>query len=734
MDQNSLAARSDEIAAIVGGYHGDPFAVLGPHVIDADCYVRAYLPQAAQVAVVDRETGASHPMKKLHEAGLFETVVAGGGESTDYRLKVLLHGGEEVLYEDPYAFGSTISDYDEYLLAEGTYRRLYEVLGAHPVEIRGVSGVRFAVWAPNALRVSVVGDFNNWDGRRHVMRHHYGSGVWDIFLPGLGPGTLYKYEIKTRHMDYTVLKSDPLGYFGEMRPNTASIVWELDSYQWNDREWLARRADVHRADQPMNVYEVHLGSWRRKENNFWLTYEDLARELVPYVKEMGYTHVELLPVAEHPYDGSWGYQVTGYYAVTSRYGTPDQFKAFVDACHQAGIGVILDWVPAHFPRDQHGLAFFDGTFLYEHADPRQGEHPDWGTLIFNFGRKEVRQFLISNALFWLDKYHIDGLRVDAVASMLYLDFSREEGQWIPNRYGGRENIEAIDFIREFNDRVHSEYPGVLTIAEESTSWSGVTRSTQEYGLGFDLKWNMGWMHDTLQYMENEPIHRSYHHGTITFSLLYAFSERFLLPFSHDEVVHLKRSMLDKMPGDLWQKFANLRTLYGYQTAHPGKKMLFMGGEFGQWREWNEAVSLDWHLLDEHPNHRALMSYVQHLNRLYLSESALYERDDSWEGFDWLDLHDASRSILSFVRHSASGESMIASCNFTPVVRHQYRLGVPVAGAYEEILNSDASEFGGSGLTNEDLIVSEERAWHDQPHSIEFTLPPLAIVFLRVPKK
>ncbi|MFN2222653.1 MAG: 1,4-alpha-glucan branching protein GlgB, partial [Candidatus Promineifilaceae bacterium] len=509
MDENSLAAHSDDIDAIIGGYHGDPFSVLGPHLFGKDCYIRAFLPQAAQASAVDRHSGESYPMTRLHEAGIFEAVVAGAGKSTDYRLKLTLHNGQEILYEDPYAFPSTISDYDEYLLAEGTHHRLYKVLGAHQDEVNGVKGVRFAVWAPNALRVSVVGDFNNWDGRRNVMRHQFGSGVWDIFLPGLGPGTLYKYEIKTRQMDYKVLKSDPVGFFGEMRPNTASIVWDLDKHQWNDQEWLASRAETHRADRPMNVYEVHLGSWRRKENNIWLTYEDLARELVPYVKEMGYTHVELLPVAEHPYDGSWGYQVTGYYAVTSRYGTPDQFQAFVDTCHQAGIGVILDWVPAHFPRDQHGLAFFDGTFLYEHADPRQGEHPDWGTLIFNFGRNEVREFLTSNALFWLDKYHIDGLRVDAVASMLYLDFSREEGQWIPNRYGGRENIEAIDFIREFNDRVHDEFPDVLTIAEESTSWSGVTRSTKEYGLGFDLKWNMGWMHDTLQYMENDPIHRSY---------------------------------------------------------------------------------------------------------------------------------------------------------------------------------------------------------------------------------
>jgi 1,4-alpha-glucan branching enzyme len=732
MDQNSLATRQEEVEAIAGGYHGDPFAVLGPHAVGEDLYIRAFLPQAAQISVIDLEHNVEYPMGRLHDAGLFEAVIRGDGDSTTYRLKAIMNDGNEVLYEDPYAFGSTFSDYDEYLLAEGTHRRLYELLGAHPGEMNGITGVRFAVWAPNALRVSVVGDFNNWDGRRHVMRHQLGSGVWDIFLPGLGPGTLYKYEIKTRHMNYTVLKSDPIGFFSEMRPNTASIVWDLDGYQWQDSAWMASRSELQRFDKPMNVYEVHLGSWRRKENNYWLTYLDLARELVPYVKEMGYTHVELLPVAEHPYDGSWGYQVTGYYAVTSRYGTPDDFMAFVDACHQAGIGVIVDWVPAHFPRDRHGLAFFDGTFLYEHADPRLGEHPDWGTLIFNYGRNEVRQFLISNAIFWLDKYHIDGLRVDAVASMLYLDFSREQGQWLPNRYGGRENIEAIDFIRQFNNRVHADFPDALTIAEESTSWSGVTRSTADYGLGFDLKWNMGWMHDTLQYMKNEPIHRSYHHGTITFSMLYAFSEHFILPFSHDEVVHLKRSMLDKMPGDLWQKFANLRTLYAYQMAHPGKKMLFMGGEFGQWREWNEAVSLDWHLLNEHPNHQALMAFVKSLNLLYASQPALYEQDDSWAGFDWLDLHDANRSILSFIRHSRSGQSVIACCNFTPVVRQGYRLGVPVPGEYRQLLNSDSSEFGGSGVVNDRPIMSEERAWHDKPYSIVFTLPPLGAVYLTVP--
>jgi 1,4-alpha-glucan branching enzyme len=670
-------------------------------------------------------------MSRVHDGGFFEVSLPDHGQTLDYFLQLTVADGQEVLYEDPYAFSQAISEYDEYLLAEGTHRRLYDALGAHLHEVGGIRGVRFAVWAPNALRVSVVGDFNNWDGRRHVMRFHHGSGVWDIFMPGLGLGALYKYEIKTRHLDYTVVKSDPIGFYSEVRPDTASIVWDLDNYDWQDHGWLERRDDDQSG--PMNVYEVHLGSWRRTSQDQWLSYRELAEQLVPYVKEMGYTHVELLPVAEHPYDGSWGYQVTGFYAATSRFGAPDDFMAFIDACHQAGIGVILDWVPAHFPRDQHGLAFFDGTFLYEHADPRQGEHPDWGTLIFNFGRREVRQFLVSNAIFWLDKYHIDGLRVDAVASMLYLDFSRQEGQWIPNRYGGRENIEAIDFIREFNDRVHADFPGALTIAEESTAFAGVTRSTADGGLGFDLKWNMGWMHDTLQYIENDPIHRSYHHGTLTFSLLYAFSEHFLLPFSHDEVVHLKRSMLDKMPGDLWQKFANLRTLYAYQATHPGKKMLFMGGEFGQWREWNEAVGLDWHLLDEHPQHKALQKLVHALNWLYLDEPALHEQDTSWEGFDWLDLHDGQRSILSFIRHDASGRSsLIVALNFTPVPRHQYRLGVPLPGDYIEVLSSDAAEFGGSGVVNPGSIASQDKPWHDQPHSIEFSLPPLATVILRAP--
>lgn len=731
MANNQATITNEAVNAIVGGYHGDPFSILGPHQLDDNLIVRAFLPQAKSVNIVATDSGIRNPMIMIHPDGLFEGEIIAGHLPFDYHLELALWSGEKTLYEDPYAFPDILSDYDEYLLAEGTHLKLYERLGAHLVTVNGRKGVQFAVWAPNALRVSVIGDFNGWDGRRQPMRFHHDSGIWDLFIPGLSQGAIYKYEIKTRYLDYTVAKTDPVAFYNELRPNTASIVWDIDAHDWQDDTWIANRGKYNALDGPINVYEVHLGSWRRGAGNLWLSYTDLITELIPYVKEQGYTHIELLPIAEHPYDGSWGYQVTGYFAVTSRYGTPDEFMAFVDACHQAEIGVILDWVPAHFPRDQHGLAYFDGSFLYEHADPRQGEHPDWGTLIFNFGRNEVRQFLVSNALFWLDKYHIDGLRVDAVASMLYLDFSREEGQWVPNRYGGRENIEAIDFLRFFNDRVHAAFPNVLTIAEESTAWAGVTHPTQSGGLGFDLKWNMGWMHDTLQYIKNDPIHRAYHHGTLTFSLLYAFSEKFLLPFSHDEVVHLKRSMLDKMPGDLWQKFANLRLLYAYQIAHPGKKMLFMGGEFGQWREWSEAQSLDWHLLNMNDQHRNLQRFVSVLNGIYRSEPPLYEDDNSWNGFTWLDLHDAQRSILSFVRHApVSGGSISVICNFTPVVRHGYRLGVPWVGPYQELINSDSFEYGGSGVVNTGPLPTTEQRWQEQPYSLEITLPPLGCIFLK----
>jgi 1,4-alpha-glucan branching enzyme len=719
----------DVIQSIADGGIRDPFAALGPHEVDGGVAVRTFLPDAAEMRVIWNDTAV--PMHRIHPDSLYEAILPAAALPITYQLEASLNNGSTIRYEDPYRFGPMLAELDEYLHGEGTHQHIYEFLGAHLAEAEGISGVVFRVWAPSAHRVSVVGSFNNWDGRRHPMRFHPASGIWEIFIPGLQTGDMYKYEIKTNYKNYMVTKSDPVGFYAELRPNTASIVWDIDKYQWHDDEWMAQRAQRNGHQSPISIYEVHLGSWRLKNGWEWLTYEELAKELVAYVKEMGYTHIELLPIAEHPFDGSWGYQVTGYFAPTSRFGTPDQFMAFVDTCHQNGIGVILDWVPAHFPTDQHGLGFFDGTHLYEHEDPRKGAHPDWGTLIFNYGRNEVRQFLISNAIYWLDKYHIDGLRVDAVASMLYLDFSRKPGEWVPNRYGGRENIEAIDFLRKFNIVVHENYPDVLTIAEESTAWPGVTKPASENGLGFDLKWNMGWMHDTLQYMSNDPIYRSYHQGTLTFSLLYAFSEKFLLPFSHDEVVHLKKSMLDKMPGDVWQKFANLRLLYGYQWAHPGKKLLFMGGEFGQWQEWSEARSLDWYLLEQDEKHKGLQQFMRELNQLYQQESALFAEDNSWEGFTWLDFRDHQRSLLAFARHNPqTGDMIIAACNFTPVVRHEYRLGVPKAGIYHEVLNSDADRFGGSNVINENPMESTPTPWHDQAQSIVLTLPPLGVTFLK----
>ena len=670
-------------------------------------------------------------MTQIHPEGLYELFLQDTQLPLNYHYQITTDRGEQLKAEDPYRFPATLSDYDEYLIAEGTHLHVYDHLGSHIMEIDGRSGVRFAVWAPSALRVSVVGDFNQWDGRRHPMRFHHNSGVWELFIPGLGQNTIYKYEIKSRSHGYTVNKSDPVGFASELRPNTASIVWDINQYQWHDNDWIDKRSQHNSFNQPISVYEVHLGSWRRKGDNGseWLTYNELADTLIPYVQEMGFTHIELMPISEYPYDGSWGYQVTGYFAPTARFGTPDDFMAFVDRCHQANIGVILDWVPAHFPKDQHGLAFFDGTHLYEHAHPLQGQHPDWGTLIFNYGRSEVSQFLISNALFWLDKYHIDGLRVDAVASMIYLDFSREPGQWIPNRYGGRENIEAIQFVRRFNQHIHEQFPGTLTIAEESTAWPGVTHSLDDHGLGFDLKWNMGWMHDSLKYFAMDPIYRSHHHGTLTFSLMYAFSEKFMLPFSHDEVVHLKKSLLDKMPGDTWRKFANLRLLYGYQWSHPGKKLLFMGGEFGQWHEWTEERSLDWHLLTTDDKHQQLQNWVRDLNHFYTSQPALYEHDFSWGGFEWLDLHDGERSLLAYSRTSPEiGETILIAGNFTPVVRHDYWLPVPEPGTYQELLNSDATIYGGSDILNPEPVISTPIPWDAEKHVVKMTLPPLAIVF------
>lgn len=635
-----------------------------------------------------------------------------------------------------------LSDFDLHLLAEGNHHQVYRCLGAHVCTLDGTSGVRFAVWAPNAQRVSVVGDFNHWDGRSHPMELR-SAGVWELFVSDLGPGAIYKYEIVSPY-GALLLKADPYAFAAEVRPRTASVVWDIDVYTWSDQAWMQGRIASTPLDAPMSIYEVHAGSWRcvPEENGRALTYRELADQLVGYVVDMGYTHIELLPISEHPFDGSWGYQPVGYYAPTSRFGTPDDFMYLVDRCHQRGIGVLLDWVPAHFPKDAHGLALFDGTHLYEHADPRQGEHQDWGTLIFNYGRSEVRNFLVANALFWLEKYHIDGLRVDAVASMLYLDYSRKHGQWLPNAYGGRENIEAIALLREVNSLTHALHPGTVTIAEESTSWPQVSRPVDLGGLGFTFKWNMGWMHDMLAYMEQDPVYRSAMQNNITFSLAYAFSENFVLPLSHDEVVHGKRSLLGKMPGDTWQQFANLRALYGFMYGHPGKKLLFMGGEFGQWREWNEATSLDWNLLDE-PSHAGLQRYVRDLNRLYAAEGALHEVDFDWQGFDWIDFRDTSQSVIAFLRWPKAAEEnahieqpsacafpIIVVCNFTPVPHHNYRIGVPYPGVYQELLNSDSSHYWGSNAGNGGDITSEPIPSHDQPHSLQLTLPPLATIMLK----
>ena len=742
VNRDKLKAGPGTIEAIVRGEATDPFGILGPHLqeVDGQSYmvIRAFLPTARDATIVAGKQ--TYPMEKIHADGFWEVSIDAPPADFSYKIRETDYQGNTTEIEDAYSFGPTLSDYDLYLIQEGNHFRTYEKLGAHLREINGVKGVSFAVWAPAARRVSVVGDFNGWDGRALPMRNHPVQGLWDIFVPGLSEGTIYKYEIKSQYDNYQVEKADPYGFFSEMRPKTASVVADLDSYQWQDQEWVAtRQAKVNNVHAPVSVYEVHLGSWRRRwgatgHDESYLNYREIADQLVSYVKEMGYTHIELLPISEHPFDGSWGYQTVGYYAVTSRFGKPQDFMYLVDLCHQNGIGVFLDWVPAHFPKDQHGLGFFDGTHLYEHADPRQGEHADWGTYIFNFGRNEVRNFLLSNSLFWLDKYHIDGLRVDAVASLLYLDYSKPEGGWVPNKYGGRENLEAIDFLKRFNELVHQEHPHTLTSAEDSTAWPMVTKPTYTGGLGFDLKWNMGWMHDMLDYMEQDPVYRRYHHNNLTFSLMYTFSENYILPLSHDEVVHLKHSLVGKMPGDDWQKFANLRALYGYMYTHPGKKLLFMGGEFGQWGEWNERTALDWHLLD-YPNHRGLQKFVTSLNQLYQNEPALSEVDDSWDGFVWLEFRDNENSTLSFLRRARDPQDeLMVVCNFTPRPRYNYRIGVPKPGYYTELINSDGMEFGGSGVGNMGGVQSENIGWGGHFHSVNLTLPPLGVVIFRSPKK
>jgi 1,4-alpha-glucan branching enzyme len=739
------AQLSAQIDALLAGRHADPFGLLGPHPVNGAWAIRFFIPWAAEASVSLKppaiKGGTLAPAKvadaiKLHAEGIFEATwpssqtIAPAPNS--YKIHCRTHKGELFEIYDPYAFPYLLTEFDLHLMGEGRHYDTYEKLGAHVKTIEGVAGVHFAVWAPSAKRVSVVGDFNRWDGRVHPMRARGSSGIWEIFLPELAEGAIYKFEIIGPHSQILPLKADPYAFCSELRPNTGSVVANIDGYQWNDADWLLQRSKKNWFESPVSIYEVHLGSWRRipEDSNRWLTYRELGDQLIPYVKDLGYSHIELLPIMEHPYDGSWGYQTLGYFAATSRYGSPLEFMEFVDRCHRAGIGVLLDWTPAHFPRDAHGLAQFDGTHLYEHSDPRQGAHPDWGTLVYNYGRNEVQNYLISNALFWLDKYHIDGLRVDAVASMLYLDYSRKPGEWIPNEFGGRENLAAIAFLKHMNEVVHSHFPGILTIAEESTSWPGVSRPTHLGGLGFSFKWNMGWMNDTLKYFSADPVYRKYEHNKLTFSFLYAFSENFLLPFSHDEVVHGKNSLLHKMPGDLWQQFANLRLLFGYHYAHPGKKLLFMGQEFAQRREWNETRSLDWHLL-QHDSHRGIQRLIVDLNGLYAAQPALHQVDFEWQGFEWLDANDADNSVLSFVRRGKNPEDLLAIVvNATPVVREAYRIGVPQSGFYAEILNTDATPYGGSNVGNLGGVHAEPVPHMGRPYSIPLTLPPLATLFLK----
>jgi len=724
----------DEVDRFVAGEHSDPFRVLGPHRVGDGLEIRVFRPDARRIDIVlDQHPEEPIAAQKIQQDGFFCATVRNATRDLPYHIRVTAWDGSHYLTRDPYQYGPIMGEVDLHLFAEGQHWNIYDKFGTHLRTIGDATGVYFAVWAPNAQRVSVVGDFNGWDGRVNPMRKLIGSGAWELFLPAIKQGAHYKFEIRAQ-TGALLLKSDPFAFFNQHGKSTASLVYDLERYRWNDGAWMESRRTRNWPSSPISIYEVHLGSWRRKaeEGNRQLSYLELAETLLPYVLEMGYTHIELLPVAEHPFEGSWGYQVTNYYAPTSRFGTPDEFRHFIDKCHQVGIGVILDWVPAHFPKDAHALAEFDGTHLYEHMDPRQGEQQDWGTLIFNFGRNEVRNFLIGNPLFWLDKYHIDGLRVDAVASMLYLDYSRQPGQWIPNVYGGRENLDAIYFLKRFNEVCYERFPGIMTIAEESTAWPGVSRPTHLGGLGFGFKWNMGWMHDFLQYMSLDPIFRRFHHGNITFSLLYAFQENFVLVLSHDEVVYGKRSLLSKMPGDEWQKFANLRMFLAWMYGHPGKKLLFMGSEFGQLNEWNHDTSLDWQLVSL-PPHDGVRRLVQHLNYIYKSEPALWQLDDSYEGFDWIDLHDADNSVVSFLRKSREGDVVVFVVNATPMVRYDYRLGVPESGFYREFINTDAETYGGSNVGNFGGIQTQDIPWMGREHSILIHLPPLATLAFKLQK-
>jgi len=718
---------SQELERIVARDHPDPHAVLGAHATRGGVVVRAYRPGAESVVALPEDCDPVR-LRRVNPAGVFAGRIAGATAPLRFEVEATYPGGRTWTGADAYAFPPSLGELDLHLAAEGRHEELYAKLGAHPRELVGVSGVSFAVWAPNARSISVVGDFDGWDPRLHQMRALGGSGVWELFVPGALPGARYKFEI--RLPDGTQrLKVDPLAFAAEVPPKTASVVY-APRHEWEDEAWMERRASADPWHGPMSIYEVHLGSWRLNpiEGNRQLTYEELGEELAAYATDLGFTHVELLPVMEHPFSGSWGYQATGFYAPTARFGSPDEFRVFVDRLHRAGVGVILDWVPAHFPKDDWALARFDGTALYEHADPRRGEHPDWGTLVFNHGRAEVRNFLVADALYWLRECHADGLRVDAVASMLYLDYSRAEGQWLPNVHGGREDLDAIAFVRELNEVVHGRVPGALVIAEESTAWPGVTQPVHAGGLGFGFKWNMGWMNDTLRYFHRDPSHRRFHHEELTFGLMYAFSENYLLPLSHDEVVHGKGSLVAKMPGPPAEQLANLRALYAYMWAHPGKKLLFMGGELAQEREWDADGSVDWHLL-ERPAHRGVQQLVRDLNRIYRERGALHELDSESDGFRWLELSDAESNVVAFARFSRAGEPLVCACNLSGVARPGYRLALPRGGAWREALNTDAREYGGSGVGNLGAVVAHEAPWRDEAHSAEVTLPPLGVVWL-----
>ena len=718
-----LQSLNDDLIRVSEAQHANPFSVLGPHTQNGITTITVYSPYAESMQIKGLET----KLERVPDSDFFQCHITTEELPQHYQLAWIDKDQNKQLSHDPYTFGSVLPEFDQQLFSSGNHWHIYKKLGAHLHTIDGIDGVYFAVWAPNAQRVSVVSDFNHWDGRCHPMRILSDSGIWEIFIPGIGVDCTYKFEILSKSNNI-LIKTDPYGQQFEFRPQTASIVTHENSYEWLDNDWIKQRVKHDWIHEAMSIYEVHLGSWKRDDQNDFINYRDLAIDLVNYVKEMGFTHIELLPITEHPLDASWGYQATGYFAPTSRHGSPDDFRYFVDQCHQNNIGVILDWVPAHFPKDSFALAQFDGTALYEHEDPRKGEHRDWGTLIYNYSRNEVKNFLLASANFWLEEYHLDGLRVDAVASMLYLDYSREEDDWVANKYGGNENLEAIDFMRHMNSMTHEQHPGTVVIAEESTSWPQVTRPTWTGGLGFSMKWNMGWMHDMLSYMQQDPVHRMHHHDSLTFGMLYAFSENFVLPFSHDEVVHGKGSMLNKMPGDEWQRFANLRLLYTFMFTYPGKKLLFMGCEFGQGTEWNFNQSMDWYTLD-YPQHKGLQTLVKDLNNIYTTHPALYQYDFDHQGFEWIDCKDVSHSIVSF-RRKTKDEELIVIFNFTPVARENYRIGVPSEGTYTEILNSDSSYYSGTNKGN-DHVHSEPTEWMNLPFSISITLPPLAGIILKL---